>query len=55
MDFEKVLGFFRSLHDEGVSIIVATPKTLYDMKRGGLRLQDRADAASLKEEFDLGD
>ncbi len=40
---------------EGVSILVATPKTLYDMKKGTLRLQDRADAESLKEEFDLGD
>jgi len=40
---------------EGVSILVATPKTLYDMKRDTVRLQDRADAESLKEEFDLGD
>ncbi len=40
---------------EGVSILVATPKTLYDMKKNTLRLQDRADAESLKEHFGLGD
>jgi hypothetical protein len=37
----------------GVTVRVATPATLYEMKRGTLRLQDRADAAALKEAFDL--
>ena len=40
---------------EGVSILVAAPKTLYDMKKNTMRLQDRADAEKLKEAFDLGD
>ena len=51
--FENVRSEMKTY--EGVSILVATPKTLYDMKKGTLRLQDRADAESLKEEFDLGD
>ncbi len=40
---------------QGVSILVATPRTLYEMKKGTLRLQDRADAETLKREFELGD
>jgi len=40
---------FESLQSEtkayaGVSVFVATPKTLYDMKKDTVRLQDRADA-----------
>lgn len=38
---------------EGVNVRVATPQTLYEMKKGTIRLQDRADAERLKEEFDL--
>lgn len=38
---------------EGVPIRVATPATLYRMKRGTLRPIDRADAAALREKFGL--
>jgi hypothetical protein len=34
---------------------VATPETLYAMKRDTLRLQDKADAQKLKEKFGLKD
>ena len=37
----------------GAPVRVATPATLYEMKKGTLRLQDQADAAALKEAFDL--
>jgi hypothetical protein len=40
---------------EGVPVCVATPRTLYEMKRDTVRLQDRADAQALKEAFDLGE
>jgi hypothetical protein len=36
-----------------VEVIVATPETLYDMKRDTIRLQDKADAQKLKEKFGL--
>lgn len=40
---------------EGVSVRVATPATLYRMKKDTLRPIDRADAAALREKFDLED
>lgn len=36
-----------------VSARVATPKTLYRMKKDTMRLQDKADAAELRERFGL--
>jgi acylphosphatase len=39
----------------GVNVKVATPETLYKMKKGTLRPVDRADAAELRERFGLGD
>ena len=38
---------------EGVPVRVATPQMLYEMKKNTVRLQDRADAETLREEFDL--
>jgi len=38
----------------GVNVRVATPETLYKMKKDTLRLVDRADAAELRERFGLG-
>lgn len=38
---------------EGVSVRVATPRTLYRMKKGTLRPIDQADAAALRQKFDL--
>ncbi|MCI0625670.1 MAG: hypothetical protein L0387_29180 [Acidobacteria bacterium] len=40
---------------EGIPVRVATPRMLYNMKKGTLRLQDRADAEVLKQEFGLED
>lgn len=81
MDFDRLLQFFRSLHDhqveyvlvggvamnvhgledleaevvrlEGVPIRIATPRTLYRMKRDTLRIEDRGDAERLRERFGL--
>jgi hypothetical protein len=38
---------------EGVSVRVAAPATLYRMKKDTLRPMDRADAAALREKFEL--
>jgi hypothetical protein len=38
----------------GANVRVATPETLYKMKKDTLRLIDRADAAELRERFGLG-
>jgi len=40
---------------EGVPVRVATPDMLYRMKKGTIRLRDRADAEALKEMFNLKD
>ena len=40
---------------DGTQIRVATPAALYRMKKGTVRLQDRADAAALRERFGLKD
>jgi hypothetical protein len=40
---------------EGVPVRVATPETLYRMKRGTVRPIDRADAAALRERFGLAE
>ena len=40
---------------DGTSVRVATPMALYRMKKGTLRLQDQADAAALRERFNLRD
>lgn len=38
---------------EDVSVTVVTPRTLYRMKKGTVRLQDRADAEALRQHFGL--
>jgi hypothetical protein len=38
---------------EGVRVRVATPRTLYRMKKDTVRPQDRLDARALRERFDL--
>jgi len=40
---------------EGVSVRVATPRTLYEMKKGTIRPQDRIDAEAIRARFDLGE
>ena len=40
---------------ESITVSVATPRTLYRMKRDTVRPKDRADAAWLRERFGLGD
>jgi hypothetical protein len=40
---------------DGVPVTVATPRTLYLMKKGTIRLQDRADAEALKRRFGIED
>jgi len=40
---------------DGVPVRVASPRTLYFMKRDTLRPVDQADAAALREKFNLGD
>ncbi len=38
---------------EGLEVVVATPKTLYHMKRDTVRAQDAADAAWLAKTFEF--
>ena len=40
---------------DGTPVRVATPAALYRMKKGTVRLQDQADAAALRERFNLKD
>ena len=40
---------------DGTLVRVATPAALYKMKKGTVRLQDQADAAALRERFNLKD
>ena len=40
---------------DGTHVRVATPAALYKLKKGTVRLQDRADAAMLRERFNLKD
>lgn len=40
---------------EGVAVRVATPATLYRMKKDTVRPIDRADAAALREKFGIVD
>ena len=40
---------------DGTQVKVATPAALYRMKKGTTRLQDQADAAALRERFNLKD
>ena len=40
---------------DGVTVRVATPRTLYEMKKGTGRPIDRADAANLRHKFDIKD
>ena len=44
---------FETIEMEGVPIRVATAQTLYKMKNGTLREQDRADASALRARFGL--
>jgi len=46
---------FVTLDVEGTPVRVATPRTLYRMKRNTVRPMDRADAAMLKDKFDVGE
>lgn len=40
---------------QGILVSVATPKTLYRMKKSTIRLKDKADAFMLKERFQIED
>jgi hypothetical protein len=63
VDILSRLGEFASFDDlrwewkdvEGVRVPVATPQTLYWLKRGTVRPQDRLDAEALRERFGLPD
>jgi hypothetical protein len=44
---------FEEKHYEGIRVLVATPETLYRMKKDTVRLRDRADAETIKELFNL--
>jgi len=51
--FETVEAEIKEI--EGTQVRVATPSALYSLKKGTIRLQDRADAAALRERFNLAD
>jgi len=46
---------FRVVESDGVRIRLATPRTLYWLKKGTVRPIDHMDAERLREEFDLED
>jgi hypothetical protein len=49
--FESVESMVKVV--EGIQAKVATPKALYELKRGTVRPLDRQDAEALRQEFDL--
>jgi hypothetical protein len=51
--FEDLEAETRNVH--GIPVQVATPATLYRMKKGTVRPVDWGDAAALREMFDLED
>ena len=52
-EFESLVA--ETMVIEGVRVRVATPQTLYRMKRDTLRPIDQVDAEALRQKFDLGD
>jgi hypothetical protein len=58
VDGDEILRVLRALDAEAVDyalIRVATPKALYDLKKGTVRPLDHQDAAMLRQAFDLKD
>ena len=51
--FETVAAEIKDI--DGTQVSVATPSALYKLKKGTIRLQDQADAAALRERFNLTD
>jgi Nucleotidyl transferase AbiEii toxin, Type IV TA system len=51
--FETVEAEIKDIN--GTQVRVATPSALYKLKKGTIRLQDHADAAALRERFNLND
>ena len=51
--FENVEAEIKEI--DGTQVSVATPSALYQLKKGTVRLQDQADAAALRERFNLSD
>jgi len=51
--FETVEAEIKEI--DGTQVSVATPSALYKLKKGTVRLQDQADAAALRERFNLKD
>jgi hypothetical protein len=51
--FETVEAEIKDI--DGTQVRIATPSALYHLKKGTIRLQDRADAAALRERFNLTD
>lgn len=45
----------QTINVEGVPVRIATPATLYRMKKDTIRPIDRADAAALRDKFSLGE
>ncbi len=63
IDLISRLGEFASFEDlkaedadfRGIAVRLATPETLYWLKKGTVRTRDRADAEALREKFDIKD
>ena len=53
VSFETVESEIQEI--DGTQVSIATPLALYKLKKGTVRLQDRADAAALRERFKLND
>jgi len=44
---------YETIYYEGIKIKIATPETLYNLKKGSLRYKDKFDAAYLKDFIDI--
>ena len=68
MDRDEIMRVLRAFESAGLEYVLigaaamafhglvrATPAALYRLKRGTVRLQDQADAAALRERFNLRD
>lgn len=51
--FESVESMVKEI--DGIQVHLATPKALYELKRGTVRPLDHRDADALRQEFSLGD
>ena len=50
---QYILVEYKTIHYEGIKIKIATPETLYNLKKDSLRYKDKFDAAYLKDFIEI--